>query len=280
MKCIPKSEMRMFNNTATQYFHYICKCFFHSCPSVLAKILGAYKIYIKNSSANGGRTEKYYVLLMENIFFGMDKSQIVTYDLKGSIKNRFIKHNRDSIEHFPQVTNLSSPFQLGGLRASQKKQIKVLHDTNFLEDMNGEGLSLTMEAKQILEASIHNDSYHLSKLNVVDYSLLTVIDTKKGTINLGIIDYIRQYTLDKILEHASKKMMYGRNPTIINPQMYKNRFRNALNNYFIGIPSLKEEERKENGANGGNVDKISEVDNISTFTSAVLHDPKISPRNT
>ncbi len=37
----------------------------------------------------------------------------------------------------------------------------------------------------------------LAKINVMDYSLLVGIDEECNVIAFGIIDYIRQYTMDK-----------------------------------------------------------------------------------
>jgi 1-phosphatidylinositol-3-phosphate 5-kinase len=58
-------------------------------------------------------------------------------------------------------------------------------------------LYLTEEAKRLLTVAIHNDTVFLTKNNVMDYSLLVAVDESSNKLIVGIIDYIRQYTMDK-----------------------------------------------------------------------------------
>ena len=47
---------------------------------------------------------------------------------------------------------------------------------------------------------------------------------------------MQQYTLDKILESRFKKVInYGEDPTIIDPEQYKKRFKEAMNKYFVPL---------------------------------------------
>ena len=181
-------------------------------PSALAKILGAYKIKRK---PNGNKKEtKHYIILMENIFYGFDQ-EIRAYDLKGSRINRYIP------------------------KSKQKKPNQVLPDTNFKEDFNSQPIPIDKKVFDLLKAALHNDSLILNKMNVVDYSLLLLIDENKKDnkyIKLGIIDYIRKYTWDKQLEHLGKGLIKGfANPTIIKPEDYRRRFVKELTSCFIGI---------------------------------------------
>ena len=80
----------------------------------------------------------------------------------------------------------------------------------------------------------------LSRINVIDYSLLInisdMVENESKYIKCGIIDYIRKYTWDKQLEHVGKVIINGLNtPTIISPNDYKERFKLAIESYFIGI---------------------------------------------
>ena len=90
-------------------------------------------------------------------------------------------------------------------------------------------LSVTPESKQKLKSAIFNDTLFLSKLNIMDYSLLVGID---DDIQAGIIDYCRLYSWDKKLETWAKETI-SREPTIISPKLYKHRFREAMGKYFI-----------------------------------------------
>jgi 1-phosphatidylinositol-3-phosphate 5-kinase len=51
-----------------------------------------------------------------------------------------------------------------------------------------------------LGLAIWNDSLFISSLNVMDYSILVGIDEENGTFVVGIIDFLRKYTWDKLLE--------------------------------------------------------------------------------
>ena len=88
--------------------------------------------------------------------------------------------------------------------------------------------------------AVQNDTLILSMIEIVDYSLLVRIiydeNEKINYIRIGIIDYIRKYTWDKKLEHYIKMVLNGfADPTIINPDHYKNRFEKEISNYFIGV---------------------------------------------
>lgn len=232
MKLVEKFEFRMFIDSGFQYFHHCAKYLFHNMPSALAKILGAYKIKKKYLTMDE-QTDYYYMILMENISYGKDsdiqyenkvlggvfnkkEGSIQRYDLKGSKLNRYIDQ-------------------------SKRKKDEVLLDTNFKEDFNGNPIIFDMMIYKLLMAAIINDSLLLSKMNIMDYSLFIMIeDITEGEINaksirLGIIDYVRKYTWDKQLEKFGKKMIYRENPTIDNPINYRQRFREAMSTYFIGV---------------------------------------------
>lgn len=83
---------------------------------------------------------------------------------------------------------------------------------------------------------------YLSKNTVIDYSLFVVINPKTRKIRIGIIDYVQQYTLDKQLESFMKETISKEEPTIINPEDYKKRFRIAMDKYFIALIPDKDED--------------------------------------
>jgi hypothetical protein len=66
----------------------------------------------------------------------------------------------------------------------------VKHDTNFLCDFRGRPIPLRYNMNRILHICINNDTLCLSKSNIVDYSLLTIIDMARKKIRFGIIDYV------------------------------------------------------------------------------------------
>ena len=150
---------------------------------------------------------------MENAFYNIDITQpnIKAYDLKGSTANRYVQRNK------------MKPFQ-------------VLPDTNFKEERNGQPIVLERGMMELLSSAVHNDSLILSKINVIDYSLLLIKNETDKTIRVKIIDYIRKYTWDKQLEHVGKTIINGLNsPTIVSPVNYRERFGRLINDFFIGI---------------------------------------------
>ena len=225
-KSINKNEFNMFLEIAFYYFQHIDEYLFHEMPSVLMKILGVYKIRIKKTENGETIIENYYLMMMENLNYGfnVNKEKIKSYDLKGSTINRYIKK-----------------------KERKEKDNLVLLDSNFKEDYNNEPIPLEKDLYGLLLVSVYNDTLFLSKMGIVDYSLLLYINDKSNNrknkdnlkhslIRVGIIDYIRRYTWDKKLEHFVKTIINGFNsPTIINPKDYKERFIAAIKSYFIGI---------------------------------------------
>jgi 1-phosphatidylinositol-3-phosphate 5-kinase len=68
---------------------------------------------------------------------------------------------------------------------------------------------------KILMIWINNDSLFFSRSNIVDYSLLVIIDKAKKTVRFGIIDYIQQYDGKKMIESKFKAIIAaGDIPTI------------------------------------------------------------------
>ena len=145
---------------------------------------------------------------MENIFLGVDPKNCESYDLKGSRLNRYI---------------------------SNPDKNQVMLDNNFLLNWGQKPITMNYAIKNIITMTLHNDTYLLSKNNIVDYSILAIVDMKKKLIRFGIIDYVQQYTLDKILENKLKRLARGEQPTITDPQEYRKRFLIAMNKYFVSM---------------------------------------------
>ncbi len=89
--------------------------------------------------------------------------------------------------------------------------------------------------KNSLRDSIQNDTDFLSKLNIMDYSLLVGVAEERKLV-IGIVDFIRTYTWDKKVETWVKETGWlggGKEPTVISPEQYKERFRAAMDKYFL-----------------------------------------------
>ncbi|KAH6584823.1 hypothetical protein BASA61_007191 [Batrachochytrium salamandrivorans] len=195
---------------APEYFEYMSRAFFHELPTILTKIFGFYRIGFKNPVT--GKTIKMDLLVMENLFYDRSISRI--FDLKGSMRNRHVQ--------------------------STGKQNEVLMDENLVEFIYDSPLFIREHSKKLLRASVWNDTLFLSRLNVMDYSLLVGIDRESNELVVGIVDFIRTFTWDKKLESLVKETGFlgggGKEPTVVTPRQYKNRFREAMEKYFLMVP--------------------------------------------
>jgi len=201
-KTLEEKEFSMFKELAPHYFRHFCNSEYHNMPSKMIRTLGCFRVFVKNHTQNRSRVE--WVLLFENLAAVMP-ADVEIYDLKGSFNYR---------------------------RYVNKKEKKTKMDKNFLEDFEGIPITIPIEAKQLLDMCIWNDTLFLSKKNIVDYSLLLMVSTKQRVISYGIIDYVAKYTLEKAMERKIKKVSVN-DPTIARPVKYKNRFRESLSKRFF-----------------------------------------------
>lgn len=85
-------------------------------------------------------------------------------------------------------------------------------------------------------------------MNIMDYSLMVGIDDNLQEFNIGIIDYLRPYTFDKIVETMAKFIARCFTwPTVVSPQHYERRFNEFLSTHLRGHPAwpLREVEEDE-----------------------------------
>ncbi|XP_069052410.1 1-phosphatidylinositol 3-phosphate 5-kinase isoform X3 [Lepisosteus oculatus] len=213
LKQMPRLEVQSFLDFAPHYFTYITGAVQQKRPTALAKILGVYRIGYKNSQNN--TEKKLDLLVMENLFYGRKMAQV--FDLKGSLRNRNVK--TDSGKESCEV---------------------VLLDENLLKLVHDSPLYIRSHCKAILRASIHSDAYFLSSHLIIDYSLLVGRDDTTDELVVGIIDYIRTFTWDKKLEMVVKSTGIlggqGKMPTVVSPELYRARFCEAMDKYFLMVP--------------------------------------------
>lgn len=106
--------------------------------------------------------------------------------------------------------------------------------------MNGEPLPVKKSHKDQLDLAIYNDVEFLYDNNIIDYSLLVVVDKENSILRLGIIDYLRLYKFDKNIENKAKQLINyvtkkGAAPTIVHPKEYEKRFKDAYSKSFMEI---------------------------------------------
>ncbi|ETO00116.1 hypothetical protein RFI_37343, partial [Reticulomyxa filosa] len=217
LKFLSPREFKMFIDNAERYFEHMASVLFLSYPSLLVNILGVYQIswtkstFKKDKKTKSNKLNTQYVIVMPNLWYS--KTISCTFDLKGSTRGRYVDETAS-----------------------------VMLDENFIETFQGFPIPLNGASKRYLHKAIHNDTLFLSKSQVVDYSLLVGIDKSRNELVLGIIDYLQQYTWDKVAEEAVKSvgMAVGKAaPTIISPSNYRQRFREAMEKYFMISPDRK-----------------------------------------
>ncbi|XP_020573339.1 1-phosphatidylinositol-3-phosphate 5-kinase FAB1A-like [Phalaenopsis equestris] len=207
IKQIKKTELDSFLKFGPQYFKYLFFSLDSGNQTCLAKILGIYQV----RQFRNGKEVKTDLMVMENLLFGRNIS--CKYDLKGAIFSRYISNANDSD--------------------------KILLDGNFIEDMRMSPIYVGKKTKHLLQRAIWNDTFFLTSINVMDYSLLVGVDREHRELVFGIIDYVRQYTWDKQLEtwvKASLVVPKNALPTVISPKEYKKRFRKFMSKYFLTVP--------------------------------------------
>lgn len=214
IKELSHSEVDAFIKFTPSYFEYMTQAMFHDLPTTLAKVFGFYQIQVK-SPISGSKNYKMNVIIMENLFYNKKTTRI--FDLKGSMRNRHVE-------------------QTG-------KANEVLLDENMVEYIYESPIYVREYDKKLLRASLWNDTLFLAKMNVMDYSLVIGINNDDYTLTVGIIDFIRTFTWDKKLESwVKEKGLVGggttvmKQPTVVTPKQYKNRFREAMERYILMVP--------------------------------------------
>jgi len=216
-KEMSRTEFQTMESFAPTYFAYMSSAVSANRPTLLAKVLGCYKISFKKSGKDRGsgrwKSTQMNLIVMENLFYDRRFSKI--YDLKGSTRNRHVK--------------------------STGRENEVLLDENLVQSAHLAPFYLREHSKRILRGALYNDSKFLADINVMDYSLVVGVDSEKNELVVGIVDYVRTYTLDKKLETWVKESGFlggaGKGePTVVTPKLYRQRFVSAMERYFPLVP--------------------------------------------
>lgn len=207
LKQLNNHELDNLKKNVTKYFAYITQK-----RSLMAKIVGLYTVGYK--TGNGG--VKFDLVVLENLFHNRKISE--SYDLKGSMRNRFVDSN-----------NLQGDKEL------------VLMDENLLRMACENPFYVSHKTKNELKNAVESDAAFLCDIKVMDYSLLVGKDLNTNELVVGIIDYLRPFSIDKIIESQVKKTsgyFQGNveDPTVISPSAYQSRFISAMDNYFVLLP--------------------------------------------
>ncbi|KAJ2600372.1 Mitochondrial distribution and morphology protein 12 [Coemansia sp. RSA 1722] len=209
IKKVQNAESDAFLKFAPFYFEHMYRTYRDVMLTVLAKIFGFCRVSYRNAST--GKVVKMSVVIMENVFYERKCQRV--FDLKGSERNRMVEETDGNA---------------------------VLQDENLIKLIRQNPICIRQQTKRHLHDAIWNDTLFLSKMNVMDYSLLVGFDENKKELVVGIVDFIRTFTWDKKLESWVKEAGIlgggGKGPTIVSPKQYKNRFREAMERYFLMVP--------------------------------------------
>ncbi|XP_065348560.1 1-phosphatidylinositol 3-phosphate 5-kinase isoform X2 [Cloeon dipterum] len=214
LKEMSQNEAQLFLEVAPHYLNYIRSCLECGQPTLLGKIVGAFRISSRGISSS--TSNKTHLLVMENLFYGRSITQ--RFDLKGSVRNRLVETSGPN---------------------AQGEEI-VLLDENLIKMSCEAPLYIQPHCKMVLTLAIERDTQFLSSQAVMDYSLLVGLDEQRKELVLGIIDYVRLFTWDKKLETMVKSSGilggHGKMPTIVSPEVYRARFVAAMHRYFLPVP--------------------------------------------
>lgn len=123
-------------------------------------------------------------------------------------------------------------FDLKGKRARRAAQDPDagMMDREFIQFTHGVPLYIDAAARSFLSAALDRDTAFLAQNSIMDYSFLMGVDSTH--IVVGLVDYVRQYTLDKKLETQWKSVVFpDEDPTILPPDKYRSRFLRQLQMY-------------------------------------------------
>jgi hypothetical protein len=133
----------------------------------------------------------------------------------------------------------AAPSTSGTLTAPEGNSL-VLLDGDFMALTKGYPWPLTDESKTLLDSVLRADTEFLCSIEVVDYSLLVGIEQETGELVVGVIDYIRRFDFAKKLESRMKTMTAlatNVEPTVVQPERYMERLLQAVEKYFVGVPT-------------------------------------------
>ncbi|KAL0227530.1 hypothetical protein RCL1_003674 [Eukaryota sp. TZLM3-RCL] len=196
------SEVDSFTTMSGEIFQHYCLSLLKE-RSVLMPILGVYSIKWMNHLSEKSPN---YFIVTDNLR-GADS--LTLYDLKGSL-----------------------------LRRKAKTGTKVFLDEDFIADFLQVPLTLTVSDKNRLLHDLSRDTALLEKFSIVDYSLLVGISNNE--VKVGVIDYVGKYNTLRQVETVVKRSYvlnpHGRDPTIVDPHVYRSRFLTGMDYYFISVP--------------------------------------------
>nr|CDS22718.1 phosphatidylinositol phosphate 5 kinase type III [Echinococcus granulosus] len=248
VKEVSSIEMKTFHDVKKQYFDYLISAASMQRLSLLARIFGIFHIDYKNSITGDAR--RLDVLVMENLFHNRPGITHI-YDLKGSLRGRLIANTESPTVEVTSATTATTSTSAATANTSDAvprgtwgeeatvARVPVLLDQNFINESLENPIYLRLHSKNALMHCLSMDTQFLADLFIMDYSLLVGTDRRTGLLVVGIIDYLRKFTLNKRLEMFVKQTLtsvQGPMPTIIMPVDYRERLLDQMERNFHLVP--------------------------------------------
>lgn len=190
VKQMSRFEIQSFLDFAPHYFDYMITAFQEKRPTVLAKIVGVFRIGFKNSATTSA--SKMDILIMENLFYGRNISQ--KFDLKGSIRNRLAtttgKEQEDLVlldENLLNSNIFINRLQLPSSGCMVTYMRESMYGYCIILAACENPLYIRPHTKTVLLTALTNDSQFLGTQMVMDYSLLVGFDEAKQELVVGVI---------------------------------------------------------------------------------------------
>ncbi|GFE55145.1 phosphatidylinositol-4-phosphate 5-kinase family protein [Babesia ovis] len=234
LKLLNRYEFQLFLDRGPRFFEHVL-----GGGTLLSIPYGLFSVRHKKNGTIAA------FLVMQNIDHGLDSTKL-TFDLKGISFKRCVSLDSSMANGDPGSYDLPSTIMCCSADDTPDlPESVVLLDQNFKDFTKGCPLRISKDYTLRIFEYIHRDLEFLSRLDVVDYSILLQVFPSEGIMVLGIIDYLRPYTWDKQIESIGKKLANlasGQLPTIVSPLEYRTRF---LRFFLRMFWYHKEEEHQE-----------------------------------
>ena len=126
--------------------------------------------------------------------------------------------------------------------SNDRDKVETLWDGDWVGGQFKTLLMTHIHSKKMIRDSVINDTAFLAESNIMDYSLLVGVDDERKELVVGIVDFIGHYNWYKKLENKGKTTLRGKKEaTVMPPEHYRDRFRAAVENYFLAVPGKQSE---------------------------------------
>jgi len=268
VKQISPTEFESFLEFAGAYFGFMAE---HGASSLMAKVFGMFTITI--APMGGGRTKAALGGMGSVTGKNMSQSRaprerkemhfVVTENVLGFVVgDDDLQGANDSTANVDGDGRALVVYDLKGVCGRRAKPVPprdaaeqpaqtVYLDADMVDLVDEEPLLIRSRELEDFQARLARDTAFLASINVMDYSLLCALVYPQNacsgqayplgrmgrgrphTMRVGIIDYLRDFTVEKRLESHLKRGLVGEEmTTVVEPARYASRFVDSMMAYF------------------------------------------------